>query len=78
MTPRTRLCYKIRIPRSHERRYPHRIDRVITSPPNRDMLSQEVAAWEAARNGLGTSVNWQFTAETGRIKLTHLYPAPPR
>ena len=45
--------------------------------PDKDTLCQEVAAWEAARNALGASVNWRFTTETARIKLTHLYPTHP-
>jgi hypothetical protein len=42
--------------------------------PDRNTLSREVAAWEAARNGLGASVNWRFTTGDARIKLRHLYP----
>ncbi|MDQ3024689.1 MAG: IS630 family transposase [bacterium] len=41
---------------------------------DRQVLAQEVAAWEQARNGAATTVRWQFTAEDARIKLRRLYP----
>ena len=41
---------------------------------DRQVLTQEVAAWEQARNAAGTTVRWQFTAEDARIKLRRLYP----
>jgi hypothetical protein len=37
-------------------------------------LEREVAAWQAARSRAGRGVNWRFTTEDARIKLTHLYP----
>ena len=37
-------------------------------------LTQEVDAWVADRNALQARVNWQFTTDDARIKLTHLYP----
>jgi transposase len=43
--------------------------------PDREALEREVAAWEAERNALGGTVNWQFTAEDARIKLKRLYPS---
>lgn len=43
--------------------------------PDRTTLTEEVAAWEEARNAAGTGVNWRFTTEDARIKLTHLYPS---
>ena len=42
--------------------------------PTLEMMRSEVAAWEAARNTRGAPINWQFTAENARIKLTRLYP----
>ena len=43
--------------------------------PDREMLEREVAAWEAERNALGGTVNWQFTTEDARTKLKRLYPS---
>jgi len=31
-------------------------------------------AWQEFRNNKGAKVNWQFTAENARTKLTRLYP----
>jgi hypothetical protein len=42
--------------------------------PDVDTLKEEVAAWEGARNALGTGVDWHFTTEDACIKLKHLYP----
>jgi len=33
-----------------------------------------VAAWEAARNGADSRIDWRFTTADARIKLKHLYP----
>src|SRR3954447_9107340 len=43
--------------------------------PDQASLTEEVAAWEEARNAAGTGVNWRFTTEDARIKLKHLYPS---
>ena len=43
--------------------------------PDMDTLAQEVAAWEATRNGATTGVDWRFTTDDARIKLKHLYPS---
>jgi hypothetical protein len=43
--------------------------------PDRDTLSTEVAAWEAARNGQCATITWQFTVEDARRKLHRLYPS---
>ena len=43
--------------------------------PDRATLEQEVAAWEAARNAAGRTIDWRFTTADARIKLKHLYPA---
>jgi DDE superfamily endonuclease len=37
-------------------------------------LRQEVAAWQAHRDQLKATVNWQFKTENARIKLKRLYP----
>ena len=37
-------------------------------------LAAEVAAWEAARNASGATVQWRMTTADARIKLKHLYP----
>lgn len=43
--------------------------------PNRDVLAQEVAAWERERNEAQITVNWRFSTADARIKLKHLYPS---
>ena len=37
-------------------------------------LTRAVAAWEHARNGAATRIDWRFTTADARIKLKHLYP----
>ena len=37
-------------------------------------VASEVAAWQAYRNNLEATVNWQFTTEKARVKLKRLYP----
>ena len=37
-------------------------------------VRNEVDAWQKFRNNKNAKVNWQFTAEDARIKLSHLYP----
>lgn len=37
-------------------------------------VRSEVDAWEEFRNNKNAKVNWQFTAENARIKLSRLYP----
>jgi hypothetical protein len=43
--------------------------------PDKEVLIEEVAAWQAHRNEHNTKASWQFTNEQARIKLTHLYPS---
>jgi len=38
------------------------------------MLAREAAAWERERNERGAMVEWRFTAEDARTKLSRLYP----
>lgn len=42
--------------------------------PSKDVLINEIAAWEKRRNEIKTKIDWQFTTEDARIKLKHLYP----
>lgn len=42
--------------------------------PDQETLTAEVTAWERERNQRATSVDWRFTTEDARIKLTHRYP----
>jgi len=42
--------------------------------PDKQILIDEVAAWEHDRNRHHTKADWQFTTENARIKLKHLYP----
>ena len=43
--------------------------------PNREILQQEVTAWETERNQQKVRVNWRFRTEDARIKLERLYPS---
>ena len=39
-----------------------------------DVLNTELASWQSATNDDQRQVDWQFTADDARIKLSHLYP----
>ena len=41
--------------------------------PDKQTLSDEIAAWEHDRNTNHTKANWHFTTPDARIKLNHLY-----
>lgn len=41
---------------------------------SKELMQQEVAAWENERNNRNCVVNWQFTTTDSRIKLARLYP----
>ena len=43
--------------------------------PDQATLRRETAAWEQDRNGKGKTVDWRFTTDAARIKLTKLYPS---
>jgi hypothetical protein len=43
--------------------------------PDKDKLTEEVAAWQGDRNKKHTKADWQFTTADARIKLKRLYPA---
>ncbi len=38
------------------------------------VVRREVLAWQECRNNKNAKVNWQFTTEDARIKLSRLYP----
>jgi hypothetical protein len=38
------------------------------------VVSREVMAWQKFRNNKNAKINWQFTTEDARIKLSRLYP----
>ena len=38
------------------------------------VVRREVLAWQEFRNNKNAKVNWQFTTEDARVKLTRLYP----
>ena len=38
------------------------------------VVGKEVLAWQKYRNNKNAKVNWQFTTEDARIKLSRLYP----
>jgi len=38
-----------------------------------EIVRKEVAAWQKFRNNKNSKVNWQFTTEDARIKLSRLY-----
>ena len=37
-------------------------------------VRKETEAWQELRNNKNSKINWQFTAEDARIKLSRLYP----
>ncbi len=39
-----------------------------------DVLRQELAAWETARNHVGANISWHFTTDNAREKPVSLYP----
>lgn len=41
---------------------------------DRQVLIDEIKAWEDYRNNLDSKINWQFTTSDARIKLKRLYP----
>jgi hypothetical protein len=41
----------------------------------KEIMEQEIAAWEQNRNEACTRINWRFTTATARIKLKRLYPS---
>ena len=41
---------------------------------NRDVITREVAAWEAERNQRRAKIHWTFTTAIARHKLAKLYP----
>ena len=43
--------------------------------PQKDVLKEEVAAWEKRRNQISSKADWQFTTEDARVKLKRLYPS---
>jgi len=43
--------------------------------PDKNLLKQEVAAWEERRNQISCKADWQFTTVDARIKLKRLYPS---
>jgi hypothetical protein len=43
--------------------------------PDKQTLTEEVAAWEASRNKKHVKADWQFTTADARVKLKRLYPA---
>jgi hypothetical protein len=48
------------------------LDRRIST---KQMLTEEVAAWETARNKHHAKADWQFTTADARVKLKRLYPS---
>lgn len=44
--------------------------------PDRETLSDEIAAWERLRNASGARVKWMFDVHRAREKLARLYPTP--
>ena len=42
---------------------------------NIEKVISEATAWQVHRNNKDSKVNWQFTADNARIKLSRLYPS---
>ena len=45
--------------------------------PTQEQLRQEIAAWEAQRNAAKATIEWRFTSDKARTKLSRLYPDVP-
>jgi uncharacterized small protein (DUF1192 family) len=43
--------------------------------PDKAMLTEETAAWEAERNNKHSKADWQFTTADARLKMKRLYPS---
>lgn len=43
---------------------------------DRDVLREELAVWERARNDAGAHIDWLFTVEKARAKMGRAYPSP--
>jgi transposase len=43
---------------------------------DRTTLEAELTAWETARNASGARIQWMFTVERARKKMSRVYPAP--
>jgi hypothetical protein len=41
---------------------------------NQEIVTREVAAWEAERNSIKATIDWRFTIPNARDKLKRLYP----
>jgi hypothetical protein len=48
------------------------LDRRLDDP---DLMSREIASWQAHRNASIARINWQFKTADARIKLKRLYPS---
>jgi len=42
--------------------------------PDLESMRRQTSAWQQHRNTRGAPINWHFTTEDARIKLTRLYP----
>ena len=43
--------------------------------PDKQILIDEIDAWQDDRNAHNTNANWRFTTDDARVKLKHLYPS---
>ena len=43
--------------------------------PDKQTLIDEIAAWQHDRNANHAPADWQFTTQSARVKLKHLYPS---
>jgi hypothetical protein len=43
--------------------------------PDKQTLIDEIAAWQHDRNANHATADWQFTTQSARVKLKHLYPS---
>ncbi|AKB51831.1 Mobile element protein [Methanosarcina barkeri str. Wiesmoor] len=41
---------------------------------NIENVRKEILAWQNYRNNKNSKVNWQFTTDDARIKLSRIYP----
>jgi hypothetical protein len=45
--------------------------------PDEETLAQEIEMWEVDSNERGETVQWRFTAQYARRKLSRLYSSQP-
>jgi hypothetical protein len=69
--PRTSLCTESETDPNFVQRDRQCLDRRIGE---RSRLVSEIAAWQQQRNASGARIDWKFTTQRARQKLSRAYP----